>query len=333
MTDLLARLAASVHRSNGLESLTRPLLDLLRGVTGLESAYLTSVDEAAGVQRVRYASNAGALQVPEGVEVPWQDALCRRALDEGTAQVDDVPARWPEATAARELGITAYVTAPVTDGEGRLIGTLCAASREPRDIPAETHDVLALFSRLIAQQIERESLLEALRSANAALRKDAATDTLTALPNRRALRSLLRSRLQEAEAHGCRLAVGFVDLDGFKAINDGHGHAAGDRFLHAIGERLSAVMRPGDVVGRYGGDEFLVVFEASERDAARLETLRERLEGASRGRFDLGEVTIDYPGASVGLALSAAGETDVDALVARADAAMYARKQARRNLG
>ena len=330
MTDLLARVADSLARSNGLESLTRPLLELLEHVSGLESTYLTTVDEAAGLQQVRFARNVGALQIPEGIEVPWEDTLCRRAINDGVSYTNDVASLWGDSAAARELGITTYTTTPVRSQDGQLLGTLCAASREKRPLAPGTRDVLALFSRVIAQQIEREALLKQLQAANEELTTHAATDALTGLPNRRAVRETLTERLQEAYVARRQLHVGFVDLDGFKAINDQHGHDAGDQFLRAIAARLTASMRPGDLVGRYGGDEFVVLFDAPADDGGTAQHLRERLEASSRGRFELDGVVIDYAGASVGVVSSAVGETDVDGLIARADAPMYAQKQARR---
>ena len=330
MSALMADVATTIERSNGLESLTRPLLELLQGMTGLESTYFTRIDEAAAQQRVCYANNAGELQIPEGLDVPWGDTLCRRALTEGGCYSNDVPRLWGDSAAAQTLGINTYVTSPIRDSDGRLLGTLCAASRESRSIPPETFDVLTVFSKLIGQQIERERLVYQLRRANEALSGEASTDALTRLPNRRALREALQQRLEEALLHGRRLVIGFVDLDGFKAINDTHGHLTGDRFLHLMGERLAASMRPGDVVGRYGGDEFLVLFETFVDDHVAAEHLRDRLEATTRHRFDLGSTVIDYAGASVGVAIGDLGETDADALIARADAAMYERKQARR---
>ena len=326
MTDLLARVADSLARSNGLESLTRPLLELLEQVSGLESTYLTTIDESAGLQEVRFARNAGALTIPEGVEVPWGDSLCRRALEQDVPFTDDVPGLWGDSAAARELGITTYTTTPVRGQDGQLLGTLCAASREKRALGPGTREVLTLFSRVIAQQIERDALLRRLQAANDELSTQATTDALTGLPNRRAIRDALAERLRRADLTGRQIHVGFVDLDGFKAINDTHGHDAGDQFLAAIATRLLASMRPGDIVGRYGGDEF-VGLRASVRDAADLAQWADRL------RLAVEEASLSFDpavpvSASVGLCVveDSVGSTPTE-VIAQADAAMYEAKR------
>ena len=85
-------LSRSVVSARTVEELTRPLLETLEAVSGLESTYLTAIDLAAGVQRILYARNTGLLQIPEGAAVPWSDTLCKRALEEGRFFTDDVDA-------------------------------------------------------------------------------------------------------------------------------------------------------------------------------------------------------------------------------------------------
>ena len=107
--------------------LARPLLDMLGAITGLESTYLTSIDLQAGIQHVRYARNEGGMQIPEGMDVPWADTLCKRALDEGA------PAPAMSRAAGRTRGRAqarhqTYVSAPVRADDGTLLGTLCGAS-------------------------------------------------------------------------------------------------------------------------------------------------------------------------------------------------------------
>jgi diguanylate cyclase len=329
--DILGRLADSVSHARTLEELVRPLLELLEGVTGLESTYLTTIDDRAGVQHVLFARNSHRLRIPEGLDVPWEGTLCKRALEEECAYTDDVAGRWGDSDAARALGIATYASTPVRTGDGQLYGTLCAASGERRPLADGAAHMLRLFSRLIAQQVDRERLLQALRRSNDALRISALTDAVTQLPNRRALMEEMHRR-QEMHAHdGGRLIVAFIDLDGFKAINDRHGHAAGDQFLGAIAGRLRNA-HADDFVARLGGDEFVVLSAAPRETAAAAATLLQRLQAITTGRFALSGLAIDYAGPSIGVVAAQSSDDDPALLLAKADEAMYDVKRRRRAL-
>lgn len=94
MDTLLTQLSSSVSSARTLEDLTRPMLEMLEAVTGLESTYLTRIDLEQGLQHILYARNARQLQIPEGLAVPWGDTLCKRALDEGRVYTDNVAECW-----------------------------------------------------------------------------------------------------------------------------------------------------------------------------------------------------------------------------------------------
>ncbi|WP_242107164.1 GGDEF domain-containing protein [Luteimonas aquatica] len=329
--EVLGKLADSVAQARTLEGLVRPLLELLQTVTGLESTYLTTVDSSAGVQHVLFARNSRELQIPEGLSVPWEGTLCRRALEEGCGYTDDVAGRWGDSEAARALGIASYASTPVRTGDGELYGTLCAASGERKALAEGAPQILQMFSQLIAQQIERERLVQALRMANDALAVTALTDATTRLPNRRALMEEMRTRQAAHARSGDALVVAFIDLDGFKAINDRHGHDVGDRFLIAVGGRLQGALRGTDFAARLGGDEFVVLSSVPRDTAARAAaSLKTRLQAATAGHYALDGLGIDYVGASIGIAVAVSGEDEPAALLAQADAAMYRAKRERR---
>ncbi|MFN3233458.1 MAG: diguanylate cyclase domain-containing protein [Alphaproteobacteria bacterium] len=157
------------------------------------------------------------------------------------------------------------------------------------------------------------------------LHQRASVDKLTGLPNRSHFRSLTGKALQSAKRSGEQMALLFIDLDGFKQVNDTHGHAAGDTVLQEIALRLTRSVRESDIVCRLGGDEFAVsLTETETREDARI---------AARRIIDF--LAVPYYvedrmvelGASIGIAMSAEDANDIDTLLRRADQAMYAAKE------
>jgi diguanylate cyclase (GGDEF)-like protein/PAS domain S-box-containing protein len=155
------------------------------------------------------------------------------------------------------------------------------------------------------------------------------SDALTGLANRTSLGPSLEQAVQRARRRNSKLALVFIDLDGFKQINDLHGHDAGDALLIELAGRLRANLRASDLVARLGGDEFLVVVEEVQ-EAAPIETVARKL---------LGEVVRPYalPGgearvtASIGISVFPNDAADAPALMKHADTAMYSAKQAGKN--
>lgn len=333
MEKLLSRVTQSLAGARTLEDLARPLLDVLETVSGLESTYLTRVDEAMGVQHVQFARNTRHLNIPEGLSVPWDDTLCKRALDEARPYTNDVANCWGDSQAAGALGIKTYASAPVRTSDGLLYGTLCGASAESQPCSEAAVHLLGLFSVLIAQFVERDRLLEELRLANTTLTGLALTDGLTGLANRRALDLELDRILARAQRSGTSVLVGFVDLDDFKEINDKHGHEIGDQFLCAIAARLGACVRAGDVLARLGGDEFVLAGEGPavcEANSLAPELLRHRLSQCLEGRFELHGSILNYGGASVGVAWIDPSKVTASSALRNADEAMYREKVRRR---
>jgi diguanylate cyclase (GGDEF)-like protein/PAS domain S-box-containing protein len=149
-------------------------------------------------------------------------------------------------------------------------------------------------------------------------------DALTGCRNRESIFTALEETIRETSAKGSGSAVLFVDLDGFKEINDRWGHAVGDELLRRISTRLVVSARGSDLVGRFGGDEFLVVCPGVA-DVEQARAIAERIAGSLDARIEIGPVRID-PRASIGVAWTD-GRLGPEALVAAADAAMYASKR------
>jgi diguanylate cyclase (GGDEF)-like protein len=190
--------------------------------------------------------------------------------------------------------------------------------REGATPRAETERFVRTVADLAGAALRRWQL-------EAQLRHRSLHDPLTELPNRSLTLDRLTAALGRASRTGGDVGVLFLDLDGFKAVNDRFGHAAGDELLIGVAQRLRHGVRPGDTVGRLAGDEFVVLCDDTSRDQA--EHLAERLDVLLRRPFglELGEVSI---GASIGIALAAPGD-DPEQVLRDADAAMYEAKRRR----
>lgn len=157
------------------------------------------------------------------------------------------------------------------------------------------------------------------RRAGRRLHQRSRTDELTELHNRTALEERLDHALQRLERRGSCVALLFVDLDGFKTINDTLGHATGDRVLREVATRLHACTRAADTVARFAGDEFVVILEDTDPVLAE-QVARRLLDEIRRPLDDLGELGLS---ASIGMAGTDQPDMDVDLLLRQADAAMY----------
>jgi diguanylate cyclase (GGDEF)-like protein len=174
------------------------------------------------------------------------------------------------------------------------------------------------ISQIMAVSQQREKLQHELLHR-------AAHDSLTGLPNRAQAMRLIQGALARAQRSGAIVGLLFVDLDGFKAINDSLGHRAGDQVLRTAAARMQAEVRAGDVVARLGGDEFVVLLEPLDQQAAAVAVADRLVTAVSRPMELAGGRTVRV-GASVGVALSQDGLTDPEILLHESDVAVYRAK-------
>ena len=188
---------------------------------------------------------------------------------------------------------------------------------------------LALLLALGSYQATVERLVAQVNEQRDRLERQVGHDTLTGLPLMRLASDRLEVAIKHARRADNKVAVLFVDLDGFKAINDGHGHAAGDHVLRRVAQRLRLTVRDEDTVARVGGDEFVVVIGGlvDSADAARLAG---NINAALARAIEWQGAALQV-GASVGIALFPDHADDAESLRRLADAAMYQVKHSGKN--
>jgi diguanylate cyclase (GGDEF)-like protein len=217
--------------------------------------------------------------------------------------------------------------APLIAKDGSRLGILSVdLPHDGRRPNAATCDALGAFAISTALAIEHATLRSRAESSERLLQQLAKQDALTGVGNRSMLFERLQYAVTARAEHGSLLAVAFLDLDGFKVVNDSHTHDVGDRILQVVADRIRTAVRPEDTVVRWGGDEFLVLFAQLEDEPAGLKLVERVLAAVAEPILHLDQefaVT-----ASLGLAFCPASDkVDADELVRRADAAMYRSKR------
>lgn len=192
-------------------------------------------------------------------------------------------------------------------------------------LPFKRQDEIGLLARRLNEM--QTTLVDNLRELNESrqsLKHLAQHDTLTGLPNRALFSDRLSQAVTQARRNRGRLAVLFVDLDGFKAVNDHHGHHMGDWLLTRVAERMVSCVRAADTVGRVGGDEFVVLLASIEQAQDAL-GVAEKIRVSLKAPYELEGVTLNIS-ASVGVAIFPDHGDDDTALSRSADQAMYQSK-------
>lgn len=315
------RRLASLHGLNILngdhDGVFRAFTRLASSLIGTPVSALTLIDTDR--QWIRAAEGLDIRQTPRA------SAFCAHAIlnpDEVMVVHDakEDPRFADNPLVAGEAGIRFYAGAPVQVEPGLPLGTLCVVDHEPREFGPRERAQLADLAAGASSALQLHGALQRMGRATM-------TDMLTGAASRTALHAAM-CRLANKPPVDTGVAVLMTDMDGFKRINDTHGHAAGDAALREVTRRLQAAMRPGDMVARLGGDEFVLLCHDVEERAA-VPAIATRIEAAVSKPFV-------WEGASLSLRLSLGSAilpwdgVDPDGLLARADAALYRQKKHRR---
>jgi diguanylate cyclase (GGDEF)-like protein/PAS domain S-box-containing protein len=318
----VARLGHYALQDGDPAKLAKQAVPLMTEIDGVEAACVWE----AGREGRRLHLRAGLEERGGGAErraSAARDSHAGAALESGLhVIVDDwtSESRFSMPPALRVLGVRSSLAVPIA-GKERPFGVLDIHSTEPsRFTPQDVHFVQA-SANVLADALERHN-------ADEALRHRVLHDTLTGLPNRHSFVDSLRDALRRSIASGSPVGILFLDLDHFKLINDSIGHHAGDDLLQAVAPRLRAHLRPGDIVARFGGDEFgILVDRLTDEDEA--VAIADRVASAFSDPYPMGGAD-HFVTASIGIAIARpTGREPVDAelLIRDADAAMYRAKE------
>jgi diguanylate cyclase (GGDEF)-like protein len=245
--------------------------------------------------------------------VPDELSFCAEVVDTGLPlSVPDAAAHpvYAQNPMVREGVIGSYAGVPLVD-DGVVLGSVSIFDAKARDFTPDDLEVLRLQA--------------ALASSVLGLRRSARTDVLTGLPNRASYVERLTRALRRLERHPGGVAVMYLDIDGFKGINDELGHEVGDQVLRELARRLDAVMRPSDTLARFGGDEFVVLCSDLERAGAAA-ALAGRMVAAAEVPWERDGLVVRV-GISIGIAETRSAHADPAALLRDADEAMYLAKE------
>ena len=281
---------------------------------------LVSLDNA---HHYSAASDAEALRL-EVLQADLGEGPCLTAFtSDRTVTIPDLARdiRFPRfARAAAERGLAAAFAVPLRH-ETIVLGGLDLYRDSPGDLDAHDLDAAQTLADVAAAYVLNAKAREDVQSTVRRLHHLSMHDPLTGLPNRLLFEERIEHAARRAERSHASAAVLFADLDHFKDVNDTYGHHVGDELLRAVGHRLRGLLRPGDTLARFSGDEFVVLCEdlSSPTD---VDGLAARVYNTMATPFVLSSVSLSVT-ASVGIAFAGPGEDVSNQLVVAADRAMY----------
>ncbi len=326
LLSVLTDFARTLTTDFSIQSILDHLVERIVEILPVSSAGVTLISDRM-VPHYIAASDAAALRF-ERLQTDVGEGPCLAAFTSGTSvAVPDLasdprfPTFRPLAVAA---GLAAVWTFPLMDGAGRL-GALDLYRDQVGPLGEDDMAAAQTLADVAAAYLLNAQARDQARTLSDGYHHTAMHDSLTGLPNRALLEQRLEHAAQRAQRSHSIAAVLFADLDGFKAINDTHGHGTGDELLVSVGQRLSHLVRPGDTLARVSGDEFVFLVE-DLNDVADAEGLALRINQAFTAPFTLRGLELRIS-VSVGMAFSGRGETITPQLLFDADAAMYQAKR------
>jgi len=322
----LYAISEAAHAAEDLQALYRQIHLIVCELLAVSSFSIVLSDDRAGGVNLAYHADRN---IPlSGSRQVGTDVLCARVIRSGQAlllspgQDPDLPGDLRRT--ARDLvgdHSRSWLGIPLTSGKGTIGALVVQNDSRTAHYTSKDQELLQFVSAQIATAIDRKQMI-------ASLQHMALYDSLTGLPNRQLFHDRMRLALARTRRGQMQLSLIFIDLDGFKEINDTLGHGAGDQLLQQVARRLEQCVRAGDTVARFGGDEFVVLLE-NIASSENVEMLVEKFRKALSQSFDLAGKTIGIT-ASFGIAHCPQHGDDEKQLLRHADEAMYQLKKKRK---
>jgi diguanylate cyclase (GGDEF)-like protein len=321
LIDQLSGIQRALSQRAPLQDILDTIVDAASELIGDETVNLRLLDPADPTHLLRAAGRGYSKEIePFMARIRTGEGAVGRAFTEGRLVViEDYQNDKDRLEILGSEGLEAAMSAPIEEN-GAVVGALTVAThRRRRRYSVTEQQMLITFAVHAGVALTNARIADNMAHL-------AFHDTLTGLPNR----ALFVDRVTQALARSGRTAhttaVLCADLDNFKAVNDGLGHAGGDELLIVIARRIRESLRPSDTAARFGGDEFAILLEDIGSEA-RVMSACERIMGSLVAPVDIHGTTID-PGASIGVALSYDHTAHADQLLRNADLAMYSAKAA-----
>jgi diguanylate cyclase (GGDEF)-like protein len=326
LADVLSEFARTMVTDFPIERILDHLVERIVDIMPITGASVTLISDTLDPQYVA-ASNAAALRY-EQLQSELGEGPCLAAYHTGEAvSVRDLKdeSRFPVfAPRALAAGLAAVFTFPLRHDDV-LLGALDLYRDTAGPLTTESMSAAQTLADVAAAYLINARARSDLQDSSDRSREAAMHDPLTGLPNRTMLIQRVEHAFRRVERSGKTIAVFFVDLDAFKAINDTYGHQVGDELLVAVGQRLSGVLRPGDTLARLSGDEFVVLCEDLD-GPDQADGIATRFDVALSRPFALTETELNVHG-SVGIACNVSDDDDAELLIHDADLAMYRAKR------
>lgn len=319
LQEIITTQAALASAEFDLEQFMQLVVERVQVLTGATGAVVELVEN----DEIVYRAAGGTVAPYVGLRIAREGSLSGRCVAEGQILIANDTSNDPRVNraACEKVQAASMVVVPLFQ-RGKAVGVVKIVSRTTfafGDVEIETLRLMAgLLGGALGQQIE----IDERRQREDGLRHAAQTDSLTGLPNRmlftdRLAQSVLRSSRQKG-----MLVLMYLDLDGFKRVNDTLGHGAGDTLLQAVAGRLRLLVRQSDTVARLGGDEFAVIAEDFP-DPEPIRRMAAAIVEGMRQPFVLPAGEPAHIGVSIGIATAAGGGTEAGTLIKAADDALY----------